>query len=84
MTTVTKDKTTFRLLLDEEVQDPSLTALFLSFDFPNQGVKIRATSADDLMVQVDMEELLDSLPTNRRLLYQAEMAAALRNLQEDD
>lgn len=59
-----------------------MTAVILTFDF-DQGVKIRATSDVDLIVQVDIDELFGSY-SNRRLLFQAEMAAALRTIQDDE
>jgi acid phosphatase class B len=59
MTTITKDQKS-RLLQGDQADDPTVAVVILRFEFPGEGVTILAASADDLMVQVDMDEMLGS------------------------
>jgi hypothetical protein len=84
MTTVSSPKTA-RLLQEDGSEDGEVSALVLTFDYPEEGVTIKATSPVDLIVQYDYDQAIafySEHSTSRRLLFELELRAALRQLQD--
>jgi hypothetical protein len=56
--------------------------MIIEFDYPDQGVNIKATSSEDIIVNVDYDQMITSY-SDSRLLFAAELGANLRRLQGD-